>query len=133
VERALVLSADGDNPDVGDLYLAFGRTTVLTSDLAYEVAQRIRVRFNLFKGELFTDLNVGVPYLGVLFEKAVPDRTIRSVLGQIIAGTEGVAALDSLEYTIDSTRLLSVVFSARLQDGTTFRSSTYGPFVIEVT
>lgn len=131
MERALVIAADAENPDVGDLLLEHGRT-VLTSVLAEEVAQRLHVRFNFWKQEWFRDTRLGTPYLEAIFEKGVPDSTIRSVYTQIILGTEGVASLDSLSWTVGATRKMSLTFTARLQDGTTFRSSQYGPFIVRL-
>jgi hypothetical protein len=128
VERALVLVADPDNPDQGDLLLTAGRTT-LTTTLADEVAQRILVRFRFFKGEWFRNLDAGTPWIQVLFEKATPDSTIKGVLSQLVSTTEGVSAVESM-VLVRTGRELEVTFTARLKDGTVFVSSHYGPFVL---
>ncbi len=119
-----------ENPILDDLYLDGGRL-VFTSDLGAEVAQRLRVRFNFWRTEWFLNLDAGTPYLEVIFEKGVSDNAIRSVFSQIILGTKGVAALDALDFTTEN-RQLSLTFVCRLVNSTTFRSTSYGPFVISL-
>lgn len=131
MELALTLVTDGDNPVQGDLRLVNGNL-YFTTDLGEEVAQRLRVRFNFWRTEWFLNLNAGTPYLEAVFEKGVPDNTIRAVFTQIILGTQGVSALDSLEFSVDSDREMSLTFVCRLQDGSTFRSVAYGPFVVSI-
>lgn len=134
MELALVLPGQEspENPIVGDLRLS-GRKLVFTRVLAEEVAQRFLVRLNFWRTEWFLSLNAGTPYLEAVFEKGVSESTIRSVFSQLLLGTAGVAAVDSMDLTIDrATRVLDLRFVARLQDGTTFRSQRYGPFVIDL-
>ena len=131
MELALCLTTDADNPVQGDLPLVNG-DLVFTSDLSAEVAQRLRVRFNFWRKEWFLNLNAGTPYLEAVFEKGVPDNTIRAVFTSIILGTKGISAVDSLGFVIDSDRLMTLEFVCRLQDGTRFRSNTYGPFVVSI-
>ena len=131
MELALCLTTDADNPVQGDLLLTNG-DLVFTSDLGQEVAQRLRVRFNFWRKEWFLNLNAGTPYLEAVFEKGVPDNTIRAVFTQIILGTKGVSAVDSLDFVFDSERLMILTFVCRLEDGTRFSSNTYGPFVVSI-
>lgn len=130
-ELALTLVEDDTNPIVGDLRIVNGALH-FTRDLGEEVAQRIMVRFNFWLGEYFLNLNAGTPYLTAIFEKGVPDNTIRSVLTQIIATTKGVASVDELSYTVDERRTMDVRFKARLANGATLTSGRYGPFVIKL-
>lgn len=132
MEMAITLTETPENPVVGDLRL-HGRTLVFTTVLTEDVAQRIRIRLNFWRGEWFLNLESGTPYLDAVFEKGIPESTIRSVFSQLLLGTEGVAAVDSMDVTVDrATRALALTFVARLQDGTTFRSRNYGPFVIDL-
>lgn len=128
MELAISLDVDAENPNPGDLRLKHGNL-VWTTDLGEEVAQRLIVRFNFWKTEWFANLDAGTPWLQAIFDKAVPDRVVRAVLSAVIATTEGVAAIDSLTFTTTD-RVLDVQFTARLQDGTAFRSTEYGPFVV---
>lgn len=132
IELAITLQATPENPIVGDLRLD-ARSLVFTSVLADEVAQRFRVRLNFWRGEWFLNLEAGTPYLEAIFEKGVPDSQARSVFAQLLLGTEGVASVDSMELERDAEhRILDLRFVARLKDGTTFRSKSYGPFVIDL-
>lgn len=132
MERALVLQVDAENPDVGDLALSAGESFLRTV-LGDEVAQRILVRLSFFKGEYFRNLDAGMAWLQVVFEKGCPDETIRAWLVALIGTTEGVAGVDKLDFTRDApSRSLDITFTARLQDGSTFVSRHYGPFVLDV-
>jgi hypothetical protein len=129
VELALALEADAENPDVGDLLLLNGQV-IFTSVLADEVAQRLLVRFNFWRGEWFLNLLAGTPYIEAILGKGIPDRVVRSVFTAVVVGCAGVAALDSMTIAREHPRRLVVEFTARLEDGSTFRSTEYGPFVV---
>lgn len=106
---------------------------VYLSDLASETAQRIFVRLNFFHSEWFLNLDEGAPYYKELMRKGPPARVVRSVLGSIILGTQGVAAMPKFAYSVSAqTRLMRVTFEVKLTDGTTFRSSDFGEFVVSV-
>lgn len=129
MELALALEVDAENTDVGDLLLRNGQL-VFTSELADEVAQRLLVRLNFWRGEWFLNLLAGTPYLEAVIGKGIPDRVIRGVFSAVVLGCAGVAALDSLTIGYETPRRLVLRFVARLEDGTTFRSTEYGPFVV---
>ncbi len=118
------------NPDLGDLALDEAGLEVVHTSLADEVAQRLNVRLRFFRGEWFLNLLEGTPYYQQILVKAPSDRIIRTVFTAVILGTEGVLSLRSLEYTISAQRELSLVFEAQLQDGSTFSTSDYPPFVV---
>lgn len=102
-------------------------------DLPAEVAQRLTVRLNFFKGEWFLDRRQGIPYYQELLIKEPESRVVRGVFSSVISGTPGIASLDSL--TIgepDADRLVDITFTATLTNGQRFRSSAYGPFVVRV-
>lgn len=132
MELKTCIKVDLNNPDLGDLYLDNNGMEVLEQDLGAEVAQRITVRFNFFLGEWFLDATEGTPWFQRVLVKAPSDRVIRTVLTQIIVNTEGVANIVSLAYDIDKFRRLSVRFVAQLVDGTTFRSTDYAQFQVDL-
>lgn len=130
MEFSVVLQPTQLNPDIGDLALSDAGSEVLTTLLSEEVAQRLTVKLNFFKGEWFVNLFAGTPYFQQILGKAA-DSTIRSVMSSIISETEGVASLSSLEVTRDrAARTVAIKFVAVLEDGTTFVSSEYAPFVV---
>jgi hypothetical protein len=116
------------NPNVGDLLLGDDGDEVVLTVLGLEVAQRLFVRLNFFQGEWQRDLSAGTPYYQQLLRKAPSDRIIRAIFTQVILGAEGVQSLSSFGYTLSRTRELSLVFTAVLEDGSVFRSTSYGPF-----
>lgn len=129
MELALVLEADDENLDVGDLRLVNGQL-VFTDTLADEVAQRLLVMLNFFRGEWFLNLDAGTPYLEAVIGKGIPARVIRGVFTRVVTLCKGVAAVDKLEFTTTPERRLELEFVARLEDGSVFRSTQYGPFVV---
>ena len=118
------------NPNIGDLALTDEGTELVRTVLADEVSQRLHVRLKFFKGEWFLNLDAGAPYYQSIFVKGVRDRIIRSVFTDIIRGTEGVSEVLKLDYAVSSARQLTLTFTARLQDGTLFRSTDYAPYVV---
>lgn len=134
MELKVVLIVDLNNPDIGDLYLDDAGQEVLIpdSDLGSQVAQRVTVRFNFFLGEWFLDATEGTPWFQRIFVKGPSDRTVRTVLNQVIGETEGVAQVTQLLYQISRERKLSVQFKALLADGTTFDSTKYPQFQIDL-
>jgi hypothetical protein len=132
MELKVAIKVDLSNPDIGDLFLDDNGLEVLEQDLGVEVAQRITVRFNFFLGEWFLDASEGTPWFQRVLVKAPSDRVVRTVLTQVITGTEGVASIVSLAYDIGKDRLLSVRFVAQLVDGSTFRSTDYAPFQVDL-
>ena len=131
MESGVTLKATITNPDVGDRALDEQGRAVLLDDLAAEVAQRLHIRLNFFKGEWFLNLNSGVPYYQRIFRKAPSDKVIRAVFRKLILGCPGVAGLDKFAYSL-SNRTLRVTFTARLDNGARLVSSDYPPFEIGV-
>jgi len=120
-----------ENPVAGDLYLDASGDIVLTEDRVEEVDQRLRVRFQLYKGEWFADANAGTPWFQQILIKGAKDETIRAVLSQVIEGTPGISHLMSLDYVYDrQARTLEVAFEAAVDGGTIYRSSDFPPFVV---
>lgn len=132
MELKIVIATDLNNPDLGDLYLDDAGHEVLETDLGREVAQRLTVRFNFFLGEWFLDASEGTPWYQRILQKSPEDRVIRAVIRQVIEGCEGVSNMRSLAYDITRDRRLIVSFTAQLVDGSTFTSTTYRQFVIDL-
>lgn len=132
MEVGVVIKVDVNNPDLGDMRLDNGGGEVLLTTLSDEVAQRLFVRFEFFKGEWFLDILQGTPWFGTVLSKNPGDKIIRTVLGNVIRTTEGVESLTRFAYTIGRDRVMTLSFSCQLQDGTIFRSTDYAPFVVDL-
>ena len=129
-ELAVTTTVSLVNPDLGDLALDDAGLEVVHTSLADEVHQRLNVRLRFFKGEWFLNLLEGTPYYQQILVKAPSDRVIRAVFGTVVTGTEGVASLTSLTYSVNSARQLTLAFEAKLLDGSTYSTQTYGAFVV---
>jgi len=128
---SMVLVADDDNPDVGDLKLTDGQVT-LTASLTESVAQHLYVRLRFFFGEWFLNRKEGVPYLTVILVKNPNMSTVRSLFRRIILETPGVTKVNDLTIELDTeTRALTVTgFEAILQDGSVLTSADFGEFLL---
>lgn len=120
------------NPDVGDLMLGDDGDEVVLTQLDQEVAQRLFVGLQFFRGEWFMDGEEGVPYFQRILVKNPGDRVIRAIFSQVILLTEGVDRLLTFSYDINPQRQMSLRFSCLLKDGTVFRSTDYAQFLITV-
>jgi hypothetical protein len=130
MELGITLKSTLLNPNPGDLALTETGEELVLTRLDLEVAQRLFIRLQFFKSEWFLDENEGAPFFERILVKNPGDRVIRSVFAQIIEGTEGVAQLAYFNYNISSERKMSVIFKAKLVDGSTFTSTNYGQFVV---
>jgi hypothetical protein len=82
----------------GDLYLEGGQIATVTKGA--EVAQTLKNRLSTFYGEYFLDQTYGVVYIQTLQNKASFDALNLSLRGTI-AGTKGVASIDSFQTSLD--------------------------------
>jgi hypothetical protein len=120
---------DDDNTIAGDLHLTDG--DVVWIDGAEAVAQHIRARLKMFKGEWFLNEDEGVPWFDEIFEKGTTDARISAILRQVILGTPGVTTLTSLTLERNrAERSLAVTFEAVTDEGVNIVSSDYGEFSI---
>lgn len=78
---------------------------------AEEIAQHIRVRLRLIRGEVQTNTTLGMRYLGFLLDKATaPERKEGEIIDTIL-GTPGVLSVDTFSSELnESNRELSVTF-----------------------
>lgn len=117
----------GDNPILGDLDLAEGDATTLTSGLEV-TAQEIRSRLLLFRGSYFLDLREGVPWYQEILKKGPSAPRVRELLRQAILTHPGVVDVPELTLSTDPlTRAASVAFKARTIDGQILSSEDFGP------
>lgn len=121
----MVLTTDVENLNVGDMLLRNG-DRVVHNDLAEEVRQRLIVAFSFFQGEWFLNLDDGTPWLSVIGEKGAED-DLRYLCTAVVAGTEGVAEIDSLTVTQGTRRNYEINFQCTLTTGENF---SFGAFVI---
>lgn len=127
----LTTVADGDNPDVGDLYLTDGQIT-LTPDTKTAVAQHIAIRLRTFFGEWFLDTAQGVPYFEIVMVKNPDLSQISGIFRAVILETPGVAYIDRLNLDHDkATRVLNISdLRIVLDSGATLTGSDFGALIV---
>jgi hypothetical protein len=102
MDLKLVMTADANNPDVGDLYLDGVDIPLVEGKEA--VAQHVLVRLKRVKGEWFRNVNDGIPYFEEILGQRNPDLPrIRRIFERAITSTPGVESLDRLDLSFDST------------------------------
>lgn len=88
------------------------------------IMQRIRIRFKWFLGEWFLDQRQGVPYFTEVLIKNPDPILISTIFRQVLKTTPGVKRVLSFSASLDrATRVLTVVWSALLDDNTTIKNA----------
>ena len=98
------------------------------------MAQDLRTRLNMFRGEWFLDLQEGVPYFENIIGVKDPDKNqIKSIFRDAILATDYVTSVTSLDLVIDgSTRSATLDFVCTVSDGSTLESADFEPFIVSL-
>lgn len=99
----------------GDLVIS-ARGLRLTTTGAEALAQKLRVRLSMFKGEWFLDTRVGVPYYTDVFGQR-SHSAVEALLRRVILTCPGVSSLERFALTEVSARAMALTFSARATSG----------------
>jgi len=120
-----LLDADGDIALFADgaLRFVFG---------AEAIAQGARIRFGVWRGEWFGNLNEGIPMIQTLVQTGVSLTTASAVYRRALQVTPGIAAVESVTVSRVSPRTLAVAWVARKVTGGILRSSDFKPFVVPI-
>ena len=106
----LATAIDSENPVIGDLKLTNGQLTFIGGDISDEesytkmIAQRIKSRTSMIRGEWYLDINKGFPWREKVWGKAgavTGEAGIKKLFRQVILGTPGVASIDYLTVDLD--------------------------------
>ncbi len=117
--RALAL-----DPTTGDLSTAGGLSLV---EGVAAVAQRLRGRLGLGRGEWFADTLAGIPWVQEILGQRGAEAAAENILRAAITTCPGVAALERFTLSLDrATRHATAAFRARTVDGETLEV-TAGP------
>ena len=110
--------------DTWDLVLENGDLVVSSGDDA--VRQAIYKRLRFFAGEWWADESVGVPYWSDILGKKAPNLpAIREIFRQTIAGTPGVASVDTIKLESSGGRSYSLAFTVTQDDGTRLLTDSF--------
>jgi len=131
MELAITTVTDYLNPTLGDLRLGEDHQEVVLTELADEAQQRLTISLRLFKGEWGLNLDAGMPWFQSILVRSPSLALIRAILTSAIVKVEGIASVEYMDLDFNkATRTLAVDFRARLEDGSTYSTSEYGPFVL---
>lgn len=109
----------------GDIDITDGKFSLTTGVDA--IAQRLKQRLGLFLGEWFLDKSRGLPYIQQILVKNPNPTVIDSIFKNEILSEVAVKELTSFELDLDEpTRLLTVNFSAKTDDGPLDFSEAFG-------
>ncbi|TDI74592.1 MAG: hypothetical protein E2O82_03675 [Betaproteobacteria bacterium] len=83
-----------------------------------ELTQISELRFQSFQGDWFLDLDLGMPYFEVIFQKATSVTEIETIFLNEIGDIPGIIDVKSFNLSLaPETRTLTVEFSALTTDG----------------
>lgn len=92
------------------------------------VAQRVRVRLKMFRGEWMLDEAAGVPYYRDVFISAPKSRLVEALLRKEILSVDEIERIKTFTMTLDkTTRKLSVDFKAVSSEGIVAISEVFPP------
>jgi hypothetical protein len=117
---------DADNPIEHDLRVVNGRMRFFEGKDT--IAQKVKIRLQLFQGEWFLDQRIGFPYWQKVFVKNPDLRSLRALYKQAILESPGIASVDNLDLELTD-RALNLEFDATTDEG---ESISLGPFVVGV-
>jgi hypothetical protein len=104
------------DPSTGELVRENG--SFVRIDGLAEVAQHVRVRVRLIRGEVPTDLSKGMRWFGLILAKGTPAETVEQEFTDTILGTPGVTSVDEITLLTDrATRAASLRFEASVSLG----------------
>ena len=137
----LVTTSTPSNPNVHDLELDdAGQIVWLEGDIsdieryAELVAQRLKCRWSMLRGEWYLDQRIGTPWLQSLLRKGVDVATIKRVFRAVAASTPGVRSVTRLEVSMDRVnRSAEVTYELVTESGKTVTSDQLAaPFIINI-
>lgn len=108
-----------------DLDLTSGRLSLIKSEQEL-TAQRLKIKFNLYQGEWFLDLSLGVPYFQSILRRGIQSKVIAdATFSDIITNDPSIVSLNSFESNVTSSGVYTLKFSATTIDGqiVTFQES----------
>jgi hypothetical protein len=103
------------HPDTGELVRSAGSFDRIGG--ADEIAQHVRTRMRLFRGEVPTNLALGMRYVGVVLGKGVPPERVEGEFVEMALGTPGVVQVDRMDLQTDDARHAVVDFEGTIDLG----------------
>ena len=106
------------DPETNDIFLSESGNLPFSTTVAQCAAMRLKAKLHTFKGEWFLDYTKGVEYFDDVLVKSPNLQIVERVLRTAIEEDEDVREILAYSQEFDQkSRVLSVKFKARLQDG----------------
>lgn len=105
------------DPDTGELLREAG--SFVRRDGREEIAQGVRIRWRLIRGEVLLDQNAGPRYVGLALAKGTPTQRIEAELTEQALARPGIVSVDSIVVTPDyatRTAVVDVAMTGSLTD-----------------
>lgn len=103
------------DPSTGELLRTGG--SFQRVDGAEEVAQHVRTRQRLFRGECPFNLSLGMRFVGLILAKGVAPERVEGEFIESALGTPGVVAIEDLTLTVSDDRAATVTYSGTIDLG----------------
>jgi hypothetical protein len=101
------VSVFATDPDTGELVRSGGSFTRIEG--AEEMAQGVRIRWRLIRGEVFLDVLAGPQYVGLALAKGTPPQRIEAELVEQALAVPGIVSVDEIDVQPDYTTRTAVV------------------------
>lgn len=98
-----------------DLAIVNNRLVLSENNSDQEIQQRLMQNLQMFLGEWFLDITLGIPYLQLIFVKGVSPLIVSSSFREAILATDGIVGLerfDPVDYN-PATRQIMINFVVR--------------------
>ena len=116
----------------GDMTFGQSQNNFLVNSSA-AVAQCVKTRLMLFKGEWFRDIRVGIPYFQYVFIQNPNLTLISSLFQQVCEAAPGVAAVLDMQLNyLPRTRELDSQILVQANDGSTIVGGAGAPFIVQI-
>ena len=111
----------------GDLELLTGRARLTTEEDGESVAQRLRVRLRLWRGDFALDTRVGIPFRSWLGQKGEASVLLaETTLRRAVTTCPGVGRVDEFSFELDrATREARVDFAVTTDTGAAVAESVF--------
>lgn len=117
----LVTEVSATNPNLHDLYLddsgqleIIGLDITDATDYARSVAQSIKCRLLMVRGEWYIDQRLGTPWRERIWKKGTSETVLYRMIQDVVLGTPGVRAVDSMEIEIDASSRTATVSNLQI-------------------
>ena len=102
-----------------DLDLTNAKLTLTDDSNSESLAQRLKIRLAMFKGEWFLDTDFGIPYFQEIFVKGMTKDQLDAIFMAKIRATPSILALSSFSSTlVGASRAYQMQFTVTTTNGT---------------